>query len=333
MTVRGPSRVLAILGALVITAVSCGGSESAPRRTIIDLGRDAGAGIPTVDPDRHDVLDAGTLRLTVEQLLAGHGLSATALMRAASVDAPDVDARLEALAANTRDLTGAIGMVYGPVGARAFEQLWSQHTQAFLDYASATGDDERAVARSHLRDYEHDFASFVATATAGAASVDAVRHLLEQHNGQMLEQLDAMRAGDATRSIDLTVASMDYLAVIGQALSSAFAAQQPDAFPGPSDDATLAFCSLVGRTGATAAALVTVPAGYLGGRLRVAALARLPQLPEQAVSLPGADAFGAALEQARRAGEDRGTTANGSEAAHRALRAAYELAAAWRVRA
>ncbi len=145
---------------LMVVATGCRGGDAPPALSIIDLGRDAGSGIAEVDPARRDVLPAAALRLTVEQLLAAHGVSATAMMRSVATDAGDVTRRLDALAGNTADLTAAIGLVYGRVGARAFDQLWSQHTQAFLDYAAAGSDKARATARAHLVDYEHDFASF-----------------------------------------------------------------------------------------------------------------------------------------------------------------------------
>jgi hypothetical protein len=260
----------------VLLATSCRGSDGTSALSIIDLTHDAGAGISAVDPARHDVVTAATLRLTVEQLLAAHGVSATAMMRSVSTGASDVPERLAALAKNTTDLTAAIGLVYGPTGARAFDQLWSQHTQAFLDYASARSDAARAEARAHLADYERDFSSFVGTATANGVPASAVEKMLHQHNAQMVGQLDAIRAGNAAGAADLAVASIDYLSSIGFALSGGFAAQQPTAFPGPVDNADIAYCSLLGRQVAARAALVSVPAAPLDGRLRAESARRAP---------------------------------------------------------
>ncbi len=311
---------------LMVTAAGCRGADAPPALSIIDLGRDAGSRIAEVDPARRDVIPASTLRLNLEQLLAGHGVSATAMMRSVATGADDVTWRLDALAGNTADLTAAIGLVYGPVGARAFDQLWSQHTQAFLDYAAAGSDEARATARAHLVDYEHDFASFVATATAGGVPAAAVRAMLDQHNDQMLGQLDAIRERDAAGAADLAVASIDYLSTIGAALSGGFAAQQPAAFPGPVDDANIAYCSLLGRQIAARAALVSVPVQPMDGRLRAASTKRAPELPTAIGALEPTDRLAQQLSAAFERAE--AGDADAQQAALDAVAVGYEVARA-----
>ena len=99
---------------------------------------------------------------------------------------PSLDAWIEELVANTDDITAAVGLVYGPVGARAFNQQWAQHTQFLVDYAVAIsrGDDAAAtLAREQLQIYAEDSGSFFATATTGGLPADAVRELLDTHVG------------------------------------------------------------------------------------------------------------------------------------------------------
>ena len=52
---------------------------------------------------------------------------------------------IDQLVHNTGALTADVGLAYGPVAARAFNQLWAQHTQFLVDYAVAVGSgDEEA---------------------------------------------------------------------------------------------------------------------------------------------------------------------------------------------
>ena len=65
---------------------------------------------------------------------------------------------IDQLVQNTEDLTLAVGLIYGPVGARAFYQQWAQHTQFLVDYAVAVGQDNDPAAdeaRAHLADYAY----------------------------------------------------------------------------------------------------------------------------------------------------------------------------------
>lgn len=220
--------------------------QAGPR--IIDLQRDAGAGVAAPDPDRTDVVGAGQLRLLLEELLGVHGALTAQMMREAVDGTAAMPTWIDELDGNTLELAGAIGLVYGPAGADGFEQLWSFHTQFFLDYADAlrTGDDEKlADAIDALADYRSDFASFLAAATGGLAPEDAVAALLAEHITQMTDQLDAYRDGDLATSIRVEAEGHDYLRGIGKTLATAISAQSPAAFPGSVDEDRAAYCSIL----------------------------------------------------------------------------------------
>ncbi len=246
------------IGALLTVALcatsACGGSDdtvalAVPR--VYDLTHDPAADIAVPDSTRTDVMPANELRLAVERLFGWHGITLVQAMQSAERGDAGGDAWVQALAANTDDITGAIGLVYGPDGARAFYQQWAQHTQFLIDYADAvrrhdTGD--QRTAQQALDDYAHDAGSLLSTATGGAVPVDVATELLSTHVTHMMEQVDLLAAGDRAGAARVALDDNTYLIDIAGALSGAFAAQQPDAFPGETDDPHTLLCSLAGRS-------------------------------------------------------------------------------------
>jgi hypothetical protein len=218
---------------------------------IYDLSADPAAQIAEVDPDRGAVVPASELRLLLDGLMEWHGIALVQVMRTAQSNDDGVDVWLGELDRNTVELTNAVGLVYGPVGARAFNQQWAQHMQFLIDYASGVGrgdDDAIDLARAQLRDYTRDNGSFFATATAGRLPSEAVTELLDTHVGHMIEQLDAFSTGDTPQSSALSIRDHQYLYGIAGALAGALADQQPQAFPGQTASEQTEFCSLVTRS-------------------------------------------------------------------------------------
>lgn len=245
------------IAALAVVATSCA-AEQPPAPVVplvFDLDHDPAADIAPVDPDRTDAAPAVEVQLLLEDQLAWHGVTLVEAMRTAEresstsgdgssgSDSPWIDALVE----NTDDITGSIGLVYGPDGARAFHQQWAQHTQFLLDYAAARGrqdSEAMAEARSHLSDYVQDSASLLGTATAGHLPTATARSVLQTHVDHMLDQIDAANSNDHRRSTALAVEDHEYLVGIADALATAIAAQQPRAFPGPIGTDFAVFCSL-----------------------------------------------------------------------------------------
>ena len=109
--------------------------------------------------------------------------------------------QISALAANSQALTDVIARVYGRDGARAFAQLWEQHTQFFIDYAHADHVHSNAakhLAQEQLLAYQNDFARLLTTATASATSLPAVTGLLHAHVHDLTSYIDADVAGNDT---------------------------------------------------------------------------------------------------------------------------------------
>jgi len=223
---------IAALGAsalLVCGLAACGSSSHASSSpiTVFNVSADPTQNLPAL-PKHHVVLTDATLRSTVTDLLAKHVVLVAALVHRVDVGDTSAPAAVAALTANTASLTAAIEQVYGSDAARAFEQLWAQHTQFFLDYAHAArahdgGGKERA--ESELGDYQNDFANFVSTATAGGASLTAVTALLHGHVEDVTSYIDADVAGHDADAQRILTAAVAHMHVIAGAVAHAIALQ------------------------------------------------------------------------------------------------------------
>lgn len=224
------SSALAATALLVAALAACGSSSHASSSpiTVFNVAADPSQNLPATDAKHHVTLTTATLRLTFDALLSKHVVLVAALVHRVVAGDASADGPVAALTANTAALTAAIEQVYGPDAARAFEQLWAQHTQFFLDYAQAAHRHDsaaRKTAEGELGDYQNDFANFLSTATAGGASLAAVTALLHGHVHDVTSYIDADAAGhqiDARRILAVGVAHMH---VIAQAVSRAIEAQ------------------------------------------------------------------------------------------------------------
>lgn len=240
-----------LLTALVSASCSSSGSSAPAVPEVFDLSRDPAAAVAAVDPGRGPVAPADQLRLLLERALSWHGVTLVSAMQAAARNDPATQQWIDALVGNTADITGAIGLVYGPVGARAFHQQWAQHTQFLIDYAAAAGrGDESAAAdaSAHLADYVTDAGSLLGTATGGHLGTDAARGVLGTHVEHMIAQLDAAARSDRAGALAIATEAHGDLLGVAAALAGAVSAQQPAAFPGAVDTPFATFCSLANRT-------------------------------------------------------------------------------------
>lgn len=223
----------ATAGLLVGALAACGSSSRASTTpiTVFNLSADPAHDLGATNAKHPVTITVAELRSTLDSLLSTHATLVAALMHEVGAGNDSVTASVNALMDNTKALTGAIALVYGNDGARAFAQLWEQHTQFFIDYAQADRANDRKakhLAQDRLLDYQNDFASFVSTATAGGASLAAVTGLLHDHVHDLISYVDADVAGrrqDAQQLLDQAVAHMH---VIAKAVSDAIVAQHLD---------------------------------------------------------------------------------------------------------
>ncbi len=263
-----------LLAAGLFAVGGCGaGDATTIGEPVFALDRDVAAQIADAPADRGAVMAAFDLRLLLQSLLTDHATLSNEAMRRA-IDGGAIDSTLAALTDNTDQLTLAMGIVYGPSGANAFDQLWTNHIEFFNTYARAiaAGDTQGAQeATDALDHYEHDFSDFVDVATVGELGFETVLHVLHSHVDQLLLQADLWDRADHEAAIEVADEAFRHMDTIAAALAGAIAAQQPAVFPGDVDDPGRAICSaarldvaawIVARADVSAARRLG-PGGYL----------------------------------------------------------------------
>ncbi len=227
----------------VPTAVGCSATSAKKSATAgnpktFALQSDPRDDISPIDPTRGKVMSSLQLRQLLDRLLSEHSALAVQMMRSVVDRSPDREAITNALLENTNDLTAAIGVVYGPDGAFAFDQLWKQHIQFFANYAAASDEKSQTNALSDLHDYQMDFSSFTTTATGGRLPLEAVVGLLHTHVAQLVAQLNAYRSGNLTEAVARQHEARVHMYDISAGLAGAIAYQQPVVFPGDTPSQT-----------------------------------------------------------------------------------------------
>lgn len=223
------SVLLVALAATFVTACgSGGGSDASSPVTVFNVSADPGQMVPPTKPGRPVVLTVAEVHTALDSLLAKHATLIAALMHEVGAGNDHPTAAITALTANTQGLVDAINAVYGAAGARAFAQLWEQHTQFFIDYAHAARVHDNGAKReaiSRLVDYQNDFASFVTTATAGGAPLVAVTELLHTHVDDLTNYINADVDGRTAAAQQLLTQTIAHMHVIAKAIADAIAAQ------------------------------------------------------------------------------------------------------------
>ncbi|OHX51680.1 hypothetical protein [Planococcus faecalis] len=86
----------------------------------------------------------------------------------------------QALLANADDLSAAVGSVYGEEGAAQFDEVWKSHIGYFVDYVTATAEDNQEgkdQALAELEEYKVEQSKFFDTATVLTTSGSCTRRI------------------------------------------------------------------------------------------------------------------------------------------------------------
>ncbi|WP_019412626.1 hypothetical protein [Paenisporosarcina sp. TG20] len=188
-------------------------------------------------PDKFEnsmaVTPAADLRAALDQVFTEHaGLAVMAMQNGVDGD-PDFDASAAALLANADDLSAAIASFYGEEGGAAFEEIWKSHIGYFVDYVTATANDDQAgkdEAMAELDQYVVDQAAFLAAATEDRLPADALEAGLTEHVTQLLGAFDQYVAGDYEASYASLRQSYAHMLMPSEGISQTIVDQFPDNF-------------------------------------------------------------------------------------------------------
>jgi hypothetical protein len=176
---------------------------------------------------------AADLRVALDRLLGEHLLIAGEAMRTGLVDSVASEPARATLEENTKDLSGAMGSVYGPDADAAFGDLWRRHIDAYLDYIDGVQTNDAAEKERTLgilRSYGPQFGAFIASAN-NQLPADAVANLIHHHVEALISQVNAFAAEDYPRAFSTVREAYGHMFTVGDALAGAIAAQFPDRFP------------------------------------------------------------------------------------------------------
>jgi hypothetical protein len=187
---------------------------------------------------------AGSLRVSIDQLLGEHMFLAGEALRGGLTDAPWSDAARQALDANSQQVADLVKAAYGEEAASAFLGLWRGHVTAYLSYidgVKANDATSKQASIAQINGYAGQLATFLADANPNLDR-GAVTDALQVHAGHLVRQVDAYAAADYDGAYALLREGYGHMFMIGETLASAIATQMPKKFPGlavPPNTATL----------------------------------------------------------------------------------------------
>jgi hypothetical protein len=189
-------------------------------------------------PDRYTGVDiayssAGTLRVTLDRLLAEHAFLAAEAMRSGIVGAPDNEAALKAISGNSKELEGLIAVAYGDDAAAAFRKKWDGHVAGYVQYIQAARANDataRTEATASIDAYVDDLATFLAGANP-YLDATALASLFRTHAGHLTAQVEAFAAADYDTTYEVVRMGYRHMFDAGEALAIGIATQMPDRFP------------------------------------------------------------------------------------------------------
>lgn len=173
---------------------------------------------------------AARLRVDLGRLLGEHAFLTMESMRSAALGTEDASALRGGLDANSAALEEAIGGVYGPEGGGAFGDLWREHIELLVRFASAraAGDDAaEQLALDGLDAYRRAFTVFLMGANEHFEG-DAEAEALQLH----LDQLVAFASGDYERAYATHRDAFRHMFALGDHLARGIGEQFPERFSG-----------------------------------------------------------------------------------------------------
>jgi hypothetical protein len=176
---------------------------------------------------------AGTLRVTLDRLLAEHSFLAAEAMRGGVSGSPDFEAAKAAIEGNSADLQAVVEAAYGQEAGDAFRTLWDGHIAGYVEYIEASRANDAAArdaATARVNQYAGQLADFLAGANPFLDAA-ALAQLFEEHAAHLTGQVEAYAAADYETTYRLVREGYRHMFAAGEALAQAIATQMPKKFP------------------------------------------------------------------------------------------------------
>jgi hypothetical protein len=164
------------------------------------------------------------LRSALGELLGEHMQLVVDAMGAALRGGPEFKADAAQVNADTKQLAGAFGVLFGPSSGAAFTSVWGDHVDALVAYsgAVATKDQQgKNQALAQLRAFEKHLSTFLSTSTDGRLTAPVLSDVLHMHDRDLVEQLDAYASGNFTTAYNVAYEGYQHMFAVAAALSGA----------------------------------------------------------------------------------------------------------------
>ena len=221
-------------------------------------------------PDQFDNTNPDTpavdLRAGLNMIFTEHAGLAAMAMQDGVDGAESFDQAAGALLANADDLSAAVGSVYGDEAGEAFSEVWGSHIGYFVDYVTATAEENtegQEQAKADLDEYIVEQAALLDAATEGRVPADALEEGLTAHVDQLLVAFDSYVAGDYETAYASIREAYAHMTMPAAGLSAAITNQFPEEFGEAAMPSEMPATGMGGMSGNSTAPFLWVLAGLL----------------------------------------------------------------------
>jgi hypothetical protein len=164
------------------------------------------------------------LRSALGELLGEHMQLVVDAMGAALRGGPEFKADAAQVNADTEQLAGAFGVLFGPQSAVKFTSVWGDHVDALVSYSGAVATKDQKgenQALAQLSAFEKHLSTFLSTGTDGRLTAPALSDVLHMHDRDLVEQLDAYAHGNYMTAYSVAYQGYQHMFAVADTLSTA----------------------------------------------------------------------------------------------------------------
>ena len=166
---------------------------------------------------------AAELQSQLGMTFGEHAELAVDAMRSGISSLPDFPVAAAALDQNTSELTAMIESVFGAESARSFQELWSDHIDAFVAYTQALA----GRTKLHRRPRRTGSPGSTPTsrvpvqATRGAAGTAALADAFVMHEQMLMQQINAYAAAEYTTAHQVSYEAYQHMFALADQAATA----------------------------------------------------------------------------------------------------------------
>lgn len=170
-------------------------------------------------------------RAALNNALREHVAVSAVALRSAANGSADTDAALANVDANSVEVAGLIGSVYGEEAQATFLESWRSHIGFFVDYLNGKLAGDEAAQQQALDDlagYAQAAGAFFEGANPEYLPADAVAGMIAMHRDLVIEVIDLYAAGDIAGSYAAEIKAIDHMNGFADTLGEAIFKQAAD---------------------------------------------------------------------------------------------------------